>query len=143
MGSLVDTSEGVRRVAHDPDWPREFEAERERIGWVLGGRGHRDRCWRRGIQRTIEGGRGTMTEAQFGEALASRIRERIGPELEVETKRSLLYALWFDDEGRLRLGLNRDGEPVRGGGTGFEQDVLIFNRSARGDTSIVPRVVIE
>ncbi|HEX6938205.1 MAG TPA: hypothetical protein VF158_02245 [Longimicrobiales bacterium] len=84
-----------------------------------------------------------MTEAEFGEALASRIRERIGPELEVETKRSLLYALSFDDEGRLRLGLNRDGEPVRGGGTGFEQDLLIFNRSARGDTSIVPRVVIE
>lgn len=62
-----------------------------------------------------------MREAEFGEELATRIRARVGPGLEVATKHGLLYALAFDDNGRLRLGLNRDREPVRGGGTGFEQ----------------------
>lgn len=84
-----------------------------------------------------------MTEREFGEELARRIRARIGPGLEVETKRSLLYTLSFDDQGRLKLGQNPNREPVRGGGTGFEQDLLIFNRSPDGDTSIVPRVAIE
>jgi hypothetical protein len=84
-----------------------------------------------------------MTEAEFGEELARRIEQRLAAPLQVETRRSLLYAISFEDDGRLRLGLNARGEPVRGGGTGFEQDVLVFERVPDGVTSIVPRVVIE
>jgi hypothetical protein len=84
-----------------------------------------------------------MTESEFGEELARRLRTRIHGDLEIETRRSLLYAVAFDDHGRLPLGLNLKGEPVRGGGTGFEQDLVIFRRTAGGQTSIVPRVVIE
>lgn len=84
-----------------------------------------------------------MTESEFGEELADLLRARIGGKLEIETRRSLLYTVAFDDEGRLLLGLNDKREPVRGGGTGFEQDLVIFLRTPSGDTSIVPRVIIE
>jgi hypothetical protein len=46
----------------------------------------------------------------------------------IETKRSLLYAISFDDEGELQLGQNSALEPTRGGGTRFEQDLLLFER---------------
>jgi hypothetical protein len=85
----------------------------------------------------------TLTEAEFGEELVRRIGPRLGAPLQVESRRSLLYAMSFEDDGRLRLGLNAKGEPIRGGGTGFEQDVLVFEWVSDGVTSIVPRVVIE
>lgn len=63
----------------------------------------------------------------------------------IETKRSLLYAISFDDEGELQLGQNSALEPTRGGGTGFEQDLLLFERASGGKaaTSIIPRVSVE
>jgi len=62
-----------------------------------------------------------MTEKELGEELAARLRGGISSDLQFETRRSFLYALAFEDGGRLRLGLKPDREPVRGGGTGFEQ----------------------
>ena len=84
-----------------------------------------------------------MTEAEFGELLAARVRSRLGADYEVETRRSLLYVIAFDDDGHLRPGFESMREPVRGGGTGFEQDLLIFNRVDGAETTIIPRVVIE
>lgn len=74
-----------------------------------------------------------------------RLRPLLPRRYEVDTKRSLLYAVSFDDEGRLQLGQDREREPTRGGGTGFEQDLLIFERApdASADTAIVPRVSVE
>lgn len=83
------------------------------------------------------------TEASFGDELAERLRKLIPQKYEVETKRSLLYAVSFNDDGNLHLGQNAAREPVRGGGTGFEQDFLIFERVADGATAIVPRVSVE
>lgn len=84
-----------------------------------------------------------MTEREFGEALAVRLRPMIPRHLQIETRRSLLYAVAFDGQGKLQLGLNARREPTRGGGTGFEQDLLVFERKPNGDTSVVPRVAIE
>ncbi len=65
---------------------------------------------------------------------------------QIEAKRSLLYAVSFDDEGKLQLGQNKQRQPTRGGGTGFEQDLLIFEQMSdvdAVDTSIIPRVSVE
>ena len=85
------------------------------------------------------------SETAFGERLARRLRPLLPRRYEIDTKRSLLYAVSFDDEGRLQLGQDRGREPTRGGGTGFEQDLLIFERvpDDAADTAIVPRVSVE
>jgi hypothetical protein len=82
-------------------------------------------------------------EATFAERLAKRLRPLIPRKYDIDTKRSLLYAVSFDDKGKLQLGQNDDREPKRGGGTGFEQDLLVFERSRKGDTAIIPRVSVE
>jgi hypothetical protein len=82
-------------------------------------------------------------EGAFGERLAKRLRPLLPQKYSIDTKRSLLYAISFDDAGELQLGQNDDHEPMRGGGTGFEQDLLIFERRPGGDTSIIPRVSVE
>jgi len=82
-------------------------------------------------------------EDRFAVKLASRLRPTLPGKYDVEVKRSLLYAISFDDRGELQLGQNADREPMRGGGTGFEQDLLVFERSTDGQTAIVPRVSIE
>ncbi len=55
---------------------------------------------------------------------------------------SSLNSSYIDENGNIPLNLNEKGEPIRGGGTGFEQDILLFERVS-GQTSIVPRVVVE
>jgi hypothetical protein len=82
-------------------------------------------------------------EDTFGQRLATRLRPLLARKYNVETKRSLLYAISFDDRGKLQLGQNAEREPMRGGGTGFEQDLLVFERSSDGQTSIIPRVSVE
>jgi hypothetical protein len=82
-------------------------------------------------------------ESAFGERLAKRLRPMLPHKYSIDTKRSLLYAVSFDDAGELQLGQNDDHEPTRGGGTAFEQDLLIFERRPRGKTSIIPRVSVE
>jgi hypothetical protein len=82
-------------------------------------------------------------EDAFANRLAKRLRALIPRKYQIDTKRTLLYALSFDDRGALQLGQNERREPTRGGGTGFEQDLLVFEESTRGDTRIVPRVSVE
>ena len=42
------------------------------------------------------------------------------------------------------MGVDKDsGQPLRGSGRGFEQDILIYDESDKGHTSVVPRVVLE
>ncbi len=88
-----------------------------------------------------------MTEAEFAEEVKNLLKTTLPDGCEIDTKKSLLYSLSFDEQGKLQLGLNDDGEPVRGGGTGFEQDILVFEKVGRTpsdtSTSIVPRVITE
>ena len=82
-------------------------------------------------------------EHAFGEALRRQLRPLLPQKYNIETKRSLLYAVAFDDAGNIQLGQNIDHEPTRGGGTGFEQDLLVFERRVTGDTAVIPRVSVE
>ncbi len=83
------------------------------------------------------------SEDAFGARLAKRLRPMVPRKYSIGTKRSLLYAVSFDDEGALQLGQDSNLEPTRGGGTGFEQDLLLFERASGGATSIIPRVSVE
>lgn len=86
-----------------------------------------------------------MSEVTFAKAVANKLQDSLSREkgVEIRTKKSLLYAISFDEKGKLRLGMNKAREPVRGGGMGFEQDILIFERTSGNETSVVPRVVLE
>src|SRR5437660_5115389 len=62
----------------------------------------------------------------------------------IETHKSVLYDLTVDDDGNVRMGVDSDtGETIRGGGKGFEQDILIFEPKTNVRVSVVPRVIIE
>lgn len=62
----------------------------------------------------------------------------------IATRKSLLYDLTVDDDGVVRMGVDPDcGEPIRGGGKGFEQDVLIYECPEADGHRVVPRVVAE
>lgn len=84
-----------------------------------------------------------LTEHEFGEQLASALKlpARAG---HIGCHKSLLYALSIESDGNVRMRVDADsGEPVRGGGKGFEQDVLIWEAVDGPQTSIIPRVSIE
>jgi len=90
-----------------------------------------------------------MNEHQFIKAIIEWLAP-LAPGCMIAMKKSVLYALPFDDHGKLQLGINDAGEPVRGRGLGFEQDILVFERLPPGDTdtsiirtSIIPRVIAE
>lgn len=91
-----------------------------------------------------------MTEAEFADRVADWLRPFVQG-YEVATKKSVLYAVSFDEHGYLQLGIDAQGEPVRGGGTAFEQDILVFERvqndqthpTPQPRTSIIPRVIAE
>lgn len=41
----------------------------------------------------------------------------------------------IDDQGQVDMGVDSDtGEPVRGGGKGFQQDILIYEETLDGNT---------
>jgi hypothetical protein len=63
----------------------------------------------------------------------------------VGTHQNILYDLTIEDDGRIHMGVDTDaGMPLRGGGKGFEQDILLFEEPAASDSApIVPRVVAE
>jgi hypothetical protein len=82
-------------------------------------------------------------EDEFADVLAEKLRRPLNPHL-VARKKSLLYDLSFDDKGKVALGVDPDsGEPVRGRGRGFEQDILVYDEISQGHTSIIPRIVAE
>lgn len=61
---------------------------------------------------------------------------------ELETGISIFYSLYIDEAGNIPINQNENGEPTRGKGTGFEQDILLYER-VTGQTNIVPRVAVE
>ncbi len=90
------------------------------------------------------------TESQFTEGLVARIEQNLGQGIEIASGISLLYAITFDDSGNLKVPLDNEGNPKRGGGAGFQQDILVYEKAppsaeAPGTvrTSIVPRVIAE
>lgn len=84
-----------------------------------------------------------MTEDEFTDLLADRLKGKIGPH-QIGRKQSLLYDLSFDHKGIVRMGVDPDtGVPIRGGGHGFEQDILVYDESKDGQTSVIPRIVAE
>lgn len=84
-----------------------------------------------------------MTEDEFTDSLADRIKKALLPH-KVGRKQSLLYDLSFDHKGVVRMGVDPDtGVPIRGGGRGFEQDILVYDESTDGHTSVIPRIVAE
>lgn len=82
-----------------------------------------------------------MDEASFTEALVEQLRPSF-PGLEIEAGKSIFYSLSIDEKGNIPINQNEKGEPIRGGGTGFEQDILLYERVS-GQTSIVPRAAVE
>ena len=84
-----------------------------------------------------------MNENQFTDYLIKKLDLDISPLL-IETRKSVLYEMAIDDQGRVNMGVDSDtGEPVRGGGKGFQQDILIYEETIDGNTSIIPRVIAE
>jgi hypothetical protein len=84
-----------------------------------------------------------MTESQFTKQLIAHLSARI-TDAKVGSKISVLYEMPIDDDGAVHMGVDADsGEPIRGGGTGFEQDILVYEAKATGGTSIIPRVIVE
>lgn len=83
----------------------------------------------------------TMDEISFTKVLVEQLRPSF-PGQEIETGISIFYSLFIDENGNIPINQNEKGEPIRGGGTGFEQDILLYERVA-GQTSIVPRVAVE
>ncbi len=82
-----------------------------------------------------------MDEASFTNVLIERLRPAF-PGLEIDAGKSIFYSLYIDEYGNIPINQNEKGEPIRGGGTGFEQDVLLYERVS-GQTCIVPRVAVE
>ena len=84
-----------------------------------------------------------ITEDEFARKLVSEIEISLQPH-KVECKRSLLYELSVDHHGDVAMGVDPDtGTPIRGGGHGFEQDILVYDLAAGGRTSVVPLIVAE
>lgn len=84
-----------------------------------------------------------MNETQFVELLVSKLDLDIEPCI-IETKRSVIYNLMIDHLGVLDMGVSRDtGEPIRGRGISFEQDILIYEENYKGNTTLIPRVILE
>src|SRR5580700_5625086 len=84
-----------------------------------------------------------MTETEFSDLLVKHLRPNLAPH-KVEAKRSLLYDLSFNHKGTIAMGVDPDtGEPIRGGGRGFEQDILVFDEVADAHTSVIPLIVAE
>lgn len=82
-----------------------------------------------------------MDEISFTKALIEQLRPSF-PGWEIEAGKSIFYSLYVDEKGNIPINQNEKGEPARGGGTGFEQDFLLYERVS-GQTSIVPRVAVE
>jgi len=84
-----------------------------------------------------------MKEQEFTNQLIALVRPSL-VDAKVDTGMSVLYEMQVDEDGKVRMGVDSDtGEPIRGRGTGFEQDLLIYEDAAESQTSVVPRVIAE
>jgi hypothetical protein len=82
-----------------------------------------------------------MDEVSFAKLIAEQLGPSF-PTLEIETGKSIFYSLYIDENGNIPINKNAKGEPIRGAGAGFEQDILLYERVS-GETSVVPRVAVE
>ena len=90
-----------------------------------------------------------MNEKEFITEFIAELDLHLEPCL-IAHHKPLLYDLTVDDDGIIRMGVDDSGEPVRGHGKGFEQDILIYESRDVGDlpvkpcvVTVVPRVVAE
>jgi hypothetical protein len=84
-----------------------------------------------------------MTEEEFTDDLVSKLRLE-ADRYRVATRKSVLYSMVINDDGVVDMGVDTDsGEPIRGRGKGFQQDILVYQQSDRGHTSVVPRLIVE
>jgi hypothetical protein len=85
-----------------------------------------------------------MNEAEFAEMLVNRIRSDIGEcKCQIGTKQNVFYAISVDEQGRFQAAVDDEGKPIVGTGTGFQQDILLFEAVEGGNTGIIPRVIVE
>jgi hypothetical protein len=84
-----------------------------------------------------------MTESEFTKEIVACISARI-TDAKVGSGISVLYEMPIDDDGVVQMGVDTDsGEPIRGRGTGFEQDILVYEQKTIGNTTVIPRVIVE
>jgi hypothetical protein len=84
-----------------------------------------------------------LTELQFTEELINALSPCL-TDAKIDSGISVLYEMPIDDNGIIRIGVDRDtGQAYRGKGTGFEQDVLVYEEKSEGNTTIIPRVIAE
>jgi len=84
-----------------------------------------------------------MTEAEFTDDLVSKLKLETD-QYYVGTRKSVLYSLSINDAGIVDMGVDIDsGEPIRGCGKGFQQDILVYEESSEGHTSVIPRLIVE
>jgi hypothetical protein len=84
-----------------------------------------------------------MTEKEFVAELIRNISSSLENE-KIASGVNVLYEMPINDDGVIKIGVDRDtGEVTRGGGTGFEQDILVYEEKTGGQTSIIPRVIVE
>lgn len=84
-----------------------------------------------------------LTEQQFTEELI-KILSPILVDAKIGSGISVLYEMPIDDDGVVRMGVDTDtGQAYRGKGTGFEQDILVYEEKSKGNTTIIPRVIAE
>jgi len=70
-----------------------------------------------------------VNEGEFVARLTAELAPQLAPH-KTEAKRSLLYDLSIDHRGVVTMGVYPDsGEPIRGRGRGFEQDILAFDEA--------------
>jgi hypothetical protein len=84
-----------------------------------------------------------MNEKEFTAELIAQISPAIQG-AHVKSGMSVLYEMPIDDDGVVHMGVDADsGEAIRGRGTGFEQDILIYEDATKGQTTVIPRVIAE
>jgi len=84
-----------------------------------------------------------MTEDEFTDDLVVQLRLETD-RYRVGTRKSVLYDLTINDDGIVDMGVDTDsGKPIRGRGKGFQQDILVYEDSDKGHTSVVPRLIVE
>ena len=84
-----------------------------------------------------------LTELQFTEELIKALSLGL-TDAKIDSGISVLYEMPIDDDGIIRMGIDADtGQAYRGKGTGFEQDILVYEEKSKGNTTIIPRVIAE
>ncbi len=84
-----------------------------------------------------------LTELQFTDELIKIISQSF-VDVKIGSGISVLYEMPIDDDGIVRMGVDTGtGHAYRGKGTGFEQDILVYEEKTKGNTTIIPRVIAE